>query len=60
MGAKLATVCGFSHRTFGVLPVFVLAALLVVFEEDGGDEGLQVHQVLVEVASVLVFPDASL
>lgn len=60
MGAKLATVRGFSQRTFGVVPVFVLAALLVVFEEDGGDEGLQVHQVLVEVASVLVFPDATL
>lgn len=37
-----------------------MATLLVVLEEDGRNKGLQVHQVLVEVACVLVLPDASL
>lgn len=36
-----------------------LAALLVVFEEDGRDKRLQIHHVLVEVARVLVLPDPS-
>ena len=55
------SLCDFyMKQTFGVVLVFALAALLVVLEEDGRDEGLQVHQVLVEVASVLVLPDAAL
>jgi len=37
-----------------------MGALLVVLEEDGGHEGLEVHHVLVEVACVLVLPDAPL
>lgn len=47
-------------RTFAVVLVFALAALLVVLEEDGRDEGLQVHQVLVEVAGVFILPDPAL
>lgn len=49
-------VCG---CTFTSSLLFVLA-LLVIFEQDGGDEGLQVHHVLVEVPGILVLPDAPL
>lgn len=52
--------CGFIEHTFGVVLLFALAALLVVLEEDGRDEGLQVHQVLIEVTSVFIFPDPPL
>lgn len=45
--------------TFSSSLLFVLA-LLVIFEQDGGDEGLQVHHVLVEVPGILVLPDAAL
>ena len=47
-------------RTFGLFLLLGLATLLVVLEEDGGNEGLEVHHVLVEVACVLVLPDAPL
>lgn len=50
----------FAIRTFGFVLVFSLADLLVVLEEDGGNEGLQVHQVLVEVTSIFILPDSSL
>lgn len=46
--------------TFGFILVFALSALVVVLEEDGGDERLQVHQVLIEVARVFVLPEAAL
>lgn len=52
--------CRFTEYTFGVILVFALAALLVVLEEDGRDEGLQIHQVLIEVTSVFIFPDPPL
>ena len=47
-------------RTFGLFFVFSLVALFVVLEQDGGDESLEVHHVLVEVAGVFVLPDAPL
>lgn len=46
--------------TFAIILIFTLATLLVVLEEDGGDESLQVHQVLIKVTSVFIFPDPSL
>ena len=46
--------------TFAIVLVFTLSTLLVVLEEDGRNESLQVHQVLIKVTSVFIFPDPSL
>lgn len=46
--------------TSGLFLVFALAALFVILKEDGGNESLQVHHVLIKVPSVFILPDAPL